>query len=210
MTPSTPVPGQITRRSLLLAGAGVAATAAIPDIAFAARKKLRRSHLDRSTWEPLVGTQVFVRNRGFTPVPLTLVKVGDLGMAKANKREGFRERTFYLVLHGPADAPLAAETHTIKVPGVGKVGVWFSSVRQIDGAWEYIAIFANARTRGRPPKKPRTKGSKEQGRRSGRKRSGANRTEARKTEAPKTPAEKPAAAPEPQAAAPAETAVPAG
>src|SRR3712207_23212 len=106
--------GHITRRTLLLAGAGAAATAASPDIALAAKKKaLSKSHLDRAAWEPLVGEVLFVRNRGFTPVPLTLVKVGDFEISRQSKT--FKERSFYLVFHGPADSPLADVTHLIKV-----------------------------------------------------------------------------------------------
>lgn len=158
--------GEITRRSLLLAGAGTAASAAIPQVARAAKwKVLRRSHLDRSSWEPLVGQQLFVRNRGFTPVPITLVKIGDLSPPR--QTDGFREKGFYLVFQGPADAPLAADTHLIKVDGIGKVPVWFSSARQIPEGWEYIAVFANAKAKARPRKKPRTRGSRRQGRRSG-------------------------------------------
>lgn len=202
--------GHITRRTLLLAGAGAAAAAAIPDIALAAKEKvLGKSQNDRSAWEPLVGTQLFVRNRGFTPVPITLVKIGDLSPEK--QTDAYKERAFYLVFHGPADAPLAADTHTIKVPGVGKAGVWFSSARQIDGAWEYVAVFANAKVRGRAPKKPRAKGSKKQARRSGRKardrKKGATR-KAERRKAPPTPKAEPAPAPE--SSAPAAPAVPAG
>lgn len=196
--------GQITRRTLLLAGTGAAAAAVIPDLALAAKDKVvAKSHLDRSAWEPYVGTQVFVRNRGFAPVPLNLVKVGDLGPETA--KDGYKERSFYLVFTGPADAPLAADTHVIKLPGVGKVKVWFSNVRQIEGAWEYVAVFANARIRQRPPRKPRTKGSKKQGRRSGAKKDAKKKKKkaTRKTER----REAPAAKPDP---APAEPAVPAG
>jgi hypothetical protein len=184
MTGPAPLRGQITRRTLLLAGAGVAATAAIPDIALAAKEKvLGKSHLDRSAWEPLVGTQLDVRNRGFTPVPVTLVKVGDLSPVK--QTDGYKERAFYLVFQGPADAPLAADTHTIKVPGIGKVNVWFSSARQVPEGWEYVAVFANAKVRARAPKKPRAKGSRKQGRRSGRK------AKDRKKDPKRTPERKP-------------------
>jgi hypothetical protein len=197
--------GQITRRSLLLAGAGAAAVAAIPDIALAAKEKLlRRSHLDRSTWEPLVGTALWVRNRGVAPVQLTLVKVGDLDPPK--QTEAFKEKAFYLVFQGPADQPLAADTHLIKIEGIGKVSVWFSSARQIPEGWEYVAVFANAKAKARPPKKPRTKGSKKQGRRSGeRAKDGTTRKKkrdpARTDETPK--AERRAPEPAPSDAAPA-------
>jgi hypothetical protein len=188
---------------LLLAGAGAAATAAIPDIALAAKKKaLSKSHLDRAAWEPLVGEPLFVRNRGYAPIPVTLLRVGDF--PSSNKKKSYRERTFYLVFRGPADAPLALDTHLIKVPGIGKVKVWFSHAYQVEGAWEYVAVFANAKARQRPPKKPRTKGSKKQRRRSGKKKDAERKKDARKAERRReAPAEKPAAPAEP-APAPAE------
>ncbi|HEX8054276.1 MAG TPA: hypothetical protein VF517_14905 [Thermoleophilaceae bacterium] len=208
--------GHITRRSLLLAGAGAAAAAAIPDIALAAKEKvLRRSHLDRSTWEPLVGTTMWVRNRGVAPVQITLVKVADLNTPK--QTEAYKKKAFYLVFQGPADQPLAADTHLIKLDGIGKVPVWFSSARQIPEGWEYVAVFANSKIKARPRKKPRTKGSKEQGRRSG-ERAEDRRKKRRKKDTSSAPkaerrAPEPApsdAAPAPAPAQPAESLTPAG
>jgi hypothetical protein len=67
-------PGQITRRTLLLAGAGAAASAAIPEIAKASQKALkRRSHIVRATWEELVGKTLQVQDRWVASVPVTLV-----------------------------------------------------------------------------------------------------------------------------------------
>ena len=163
-------PGQITRRSLLLAGAGAAAVAAIPDVAMAAKKKvLRRSHLDRSTWEPLVGTTLWVRDRGTTPVPVTLLAVTDIGV-QMKQTDSFREKTFVLHFRSAAETPLAIDTHLIKLDGVGKVQVWFSSANLTADGWEYVAVFANGKLRQRAPKKPRAKGSRKQGRRSGERR----------------------------------------
>ena len=149
----------ISRRTLLLAGAGVAATAAIPKAAVAAGRKLAApSHLDRSTWEPLVGKLIETRNRGYAPVPLLLARVSD-ATPSYGQSDRFRERSFVLVFRGPEGQPLADATHALMVPGVGEVEVWFSSATPIGGGWEYIAVYANARVRQRPPKKPRTRGS---------------------------------------------------
>src|SRR3712207_4320018 len=105
MTGSAPS-GHITRRSLLLAGAGAAATAAIPDIARASQKALkRRSHLVRATWEDLVGTTLQVQDRWVAPVTVTLVSVTDIPNI-SNQDESFRARSFVVLLHGPADPPL--------------------------------------------------------------------------------------------------------
>ena len=157
----------MTRRSLLLAGAGAAATAAIPDIALAAKKKvLRRSHLDRSTWEPLVGTTLWVRDRGMTPVPVTLLSVADIPV-QMKQSEAFRQKTFVLRFRSAADTPLSEDTHLIKLKGIGKVPVWFSSAALAPEGWEYVAVFANGKLHARPRKKPRGRGAKKQGRRSG-------------------------------------------
>jgi hypothetical protein len=157
----------ITRRTLLAAGAGAAAAAAIPDVAMAAKRKaLRRSHLDRSTWEPFIGTTLWVRDRGVTPVPVTLISVSDVPV-QAKQSERFREKSFVLVFRSAADTPLAIDTHLVKLKGVGKVPVWFSHATLTPYGWEYVAVFANGRLRARPLRKPRAKRSRRQGGRRG-------------------------------------------
>jgi hypothetical protein len=152
----------ISRRTLLLAGAGVAASAAIPKAAVAAGKELARpSHLDRSTWEPLVGTIVETRNRGYARVPLLLARVGDASVS-FGQTDSFREGTFILVFHGPEGQPLEDATHVLFVPGVGKVDIWFSSATSIEGGREYVAVFSTTRVKQRLPRKPRAKGSSAQ------------------------------------------------
>lgn len=154
--------GEITRRSLLLAGAGAAAAAAIPNVAVAAGKKVAKpSHLDRSTWEPLVGTIVETRNRGYARVPLVLVRIDDAAVSYGNSAR-FRQRTFTLVLRGPHGQPLLEGTHKLFVPRVGKIDLWLSSADLGDQGWTYTAVFANARVRQRPPMKPKLSGSKKQ------------------------------------------------
>jgi hypothetical protein len=202
--------GQITRRTLLLAGAGAAASAAIPEIARASQKALRhRSHLVRATWEQLVGKTLQVKDRWVAPVLVTLVSVNDVpNISKQDER--FRSSSFVLLLHGPAEPALGVGVHLVKVKGAGVVEVYFSSAVQAGDGWDYVAVFANGKRRQRPPRKPRTKGSKKQRRRSGKKRAAERKPEAPKKAAPSEPApeSKPAVpsepAPEPQAA-PAET-----
>jgi hypothetical protein len=200
--------GQITRRTLLLAGAGAAATAAIPEIARASQKALkRRSHLVRDTWEQLVGKVLQVQDRWVAPVPVTLVSVTDIpNLSGQDKR--FRRASFVLVLRGPADPPLGDGVHMVKVKGAGVVEVYFSSATLTSAGWEYVAVFANGRRRARPLRDPHTKGSRKQRRRSGKKARARKKDppKAKRPERERAPEAKPAppaeAAPEPQPAAP--------
>lgn len=189
-------PGHITRRSLLLAGAGAAASAAIPGIARASEKALRRrSHLVRSTWEDLVGKTLQVQDRWVAPVPVTLVSVADIpNISRQDDR--FRARSFVLVFHGPAEPALAEGIHLVKVKGAGVAEVYLSSAFQTADGWDYTAVFANGKRRQRLPRKPRTRGSKKQRRRSGRKRAAEPRREPHRAERSEPrPAEKPQPAP---------------
>lgn len=160
--------GALTRRTLLLAGAGAAASAAIPNVAVAAGKKKkkkkrgRRTHLDRSSWEPYVGQVLETRNRGYPRVPLVLVRIADAPIARVHQSERFRQRSFTLVFRGPAGQPLTEGTHKLFLPGVGKVDLFFSNTDLGDDGWTYVSVFANSRIRQRPPRKPRPKGSKKQ------------------------------------------------
>ena len=178
-------PRDISRRSFLIAGAGAAATAALPDVALAARKKAGKlDPMRRSTWEPLVGTIVEVRNDGRTPVPLEVLEVKDL-IAPPKQSDAFKERSFAVVFRGSLGEPLAADTHRIRVPRSGKVRIWFSAARLQDDGWYYTAIFANAKMKGRPPKKPRVRGSEEQARKRGiRRRRRREREESKAKRAP--------------------------
>lgn len=140
---------------MLLAGAGAAATVAIPNVAVAAAKRVApRSHLDRSTWEPLVGTILETRNPGMPRVPLLLEKIEDTSTSYGRTAK-YQERSFILVFRGPAGQPLADSTHRLAVPGVGKVDIWFASSSPRDDGWSYVAVFSNSRVRQRPPRKPK-------------------------------------------------------
>jgi hypothetical protein len=147
--------GAITRRALLLAGAGAAASVAIPKVAVAAAQQVTApSHLDRSTWEPLVGTVLETRNPDSPRVPLVLHKIGDPATSYGES-DRFLGRSFFLVFRGPAGQPLADATHRLFVPGVGEVDIWFSSATLTADGWDYVAVFSNSRLRQRPPKKPK-------------------------------------------------------
>ena len=167
MTGSTgPHPSRaLTRRTLLLAGAGAAASAAIPNVAVAARRKKRKvrpTHLDRSSWQPYVGQIIETRNRGYPRVPLVLVRIDDAPIARVHQSARFRQRSFTLVFRGPAGQPLVEGTHRLFLPRVGKVDLFFSSADLDDDGWTYVSVFANSRIRQRPPRKPRPKGSRKQ------------------------------------------------
>jgi hypothetical protein len=201
--------GQITRRTLLLAGAGAAASAAIPGIAKAGEKALRRrSHLVRATWEELVGKTLQVQDRWVAPVQVTLVSVTDVPNI-SNQDETFRARSFILRFQGPAEPALGEGVHLIKVKGAGVAEVFFSSAVQVGDGWDYVAVFANGKRRQRPPRDPRGKGSRKQRRRSGKKRDREAPRDSRRDERPeRTAAEKPQPvepAPEPRKPAAAET-----
>ncbi|MDQ3934725.1 MAG: hypothetical protein M3340_08865 [Actinomycetota bacterium] len=205
--------GEITRRTLLLAGAGAAATAAIPDIAMAAQKRLRkRSHLDRATWEPLIGTVLETRNPGLPPVPLTLMKVADLP-GVSEQTGAFRERSFVLVFSGPTGQPLGDGMHVLRVPGAGKISIWFADSDLTAAGWTYVAIFANAKRRQGRVRKPRGKGSRKQSREHGeraRPQGETRRKKARKAKRRRDPEAAPKAAPaKPEEPAPAKPEEPA-
>ena len=150
----------ITRRSLLLAGAAAAAAAAIPGAARAAKQRGRVSHLDRSAWEPHVGAVIEVRNPGFVPVPLTLLRIEDVpNVSRQTAR--FRQRAFVLVFRGPAGEPLGEGAHLLRLRRVGKVPVWFSHATLDADGWTYVAAFANAKLKARRRnRKPRGKGQR--------------------------------------------------
>ena len=177
--------GQITRRTLLLAGAGAAATAAIPDIAMAAKNKvLKRSHLDRSTWMEFVDTTLWVLDPGKEPVPVTLLRVADIPV-QLKQTDEFRERTFVLHFRSAADTPLAEDTHLIKLKGIGKVEVWLSNATLTADGWEYAAVFANGKLKQRLPKIPNAKGSRKQGSARGERRAARNTKKKKKKPTPR-------------------------
>ena len=158
-------PGTITRRTLLLAGAGAAATAAIPSAAHAASKRWSerfRPHLLRSTYEPLVGQEFTVGGwAGSTRVRLALVRdIPNL----SGQTPDFKERAFILVFQGAKATPLEAATYRFKHK---KTGAFDLSITSSNEGWDtqdYTVVVANARRRAKnrkklkvkKPKRPRT------------------------------------------------------
>jgi hypothetical protein len=135
----------------------------------AAEGSVQASHLDRSTWEPLVGTVLETRNRGYPRIPLQLVSISDTDTSYG-QTDKVQSRSFVLVFRGPVGQPLEDSTHTIFVPGVGKVDIWFSSAQLGDAGWEYVAVFSNSKVRQRPPTRPEaSRGQRAQARESSKK-----------------------------------------
>jgi hypothetical protein len=147
----------ITRRSLLLAGTGAAAAAAIPSVAEAAAKKLGerfRPHLLRSSYERLAGTDFKVGAWGAAPIRLRLVEVRDIPNLSKQTAD-FKERSFVLVFQGPAGSPLAAETYRFSHKRLGKFELAISSVTAGSTVIDYAVVIANARRAAKPKKRVR-------------------------------------------------------
>lgn len=143
----------ITRRTLLLASAGAAATAAIPEVASAASKRFSerfRPHLLRSTYEPLVG-QDFTVGGWAGSTTLRLVAVEDIPNLSGQTAD-FRERSFVLLFQGPADAPLEAGMYRFKHKRTGRCDLTISSSSLGWGVQDYAVVLANAKRRAKKPK----------------------------------------------------------
>lgn len=158
--------GTITRRTLLLAGAGTAAAAAIPSAASAASKRFSerfRPHLLRSTYEPLVG-QEFKVGGWAGSTSLRLAAVSDIPNLTGQTAD-FRERAFVLLFQGPKGAPLDAAMYRFKHKKTGACDLAISSSNEGASSHDYTVVIANARRRAKgrkklkvkKPKKPRTR-----------------------------------------------------
>ena len=195
MTGTHPSP-TITRRVLLLAGAGAAATAAIPQAAKGASKAWAgkfASHKLRSNWEPLVGSELKVGTGWGPGVRSRLIAVEDIPNLSKQTAD-FRERSFVLVFQG---GPLAAATYSFSHKRLGKCSLAITS----GDADTYSIVMANAKLRRKPKrlKKPKKNRAAREDRRKAKKKRSA---------APKAPAPEPKAAPEKAAPAPEPKAAP--
>lgn len=105
-----PLRGGITRRALILAGAGVLAGLRpwSPVAATAAA-----SHLRRSSYARLVGRSV-----GCGSLRLRLVAVTDVAGAARDRSLKGSEDAFVLAFSGPLRPALVGGTHTVTAPGV--------------------------------------------------------------------------------------------
>jgi hypothetical protein len=150
--------GTITRRTLLLAGAGAAATAAIPEMASAASKRFTerfRPHLLRSTYESLVG-QSFTVGGWAGSTQLRLVAVQDIPNLSGQTAD-FRERSFVLLFQGDAGAPLEAAMYRFKHKRTGTFSLTISTSTVGWGVQDYTVVVANAKRRAKVPKRFRLK-----------------------------------------------------
>jgi uncharacterized protein DUF6916 len=182
----------ITRRTLLLAGAGAAATVAIPEAAKGASKRWTRkfaSYKLRSNWEPLVGS-TFTAGTAWGAVSVRLIAVEDIPNLSGQSAD-FRERSFVLTFEG---GPLAAETYRFSHKKLGKPKLAITSGSASAGT--FSIVMSNAKLR-RKPKRLR-KAKKHRATREDRR----NAKKQKRRETPKAPEPQAAPAPEPQAEAP--------
>ena len=197
MTGTNPC-ASITRRTLLLAGAGAAASVAIPEVAKGASKQFlakTKPYLLRSTWEQLVGRKLNVAT-GWGSVGVRLVAVEDIPNLSGQTAD-FRERSFVLRFSG---GPVEAAIYRFKHKLIGKPKLAVTS-GDPDGDG-FSVVLSNAKLRR---KRKRLGVQKAKKHRETRKDRRAARKHSRKP-APKAPEPKAAPAPEPppKSAAPAD------
>lgn len=191
--PGTHPCATITRRTLLLAGAGAAATAAIPEVAKGASKRFvakTKPHMLRSTWEELVGTQLQVTT-GWGAVPARLVAVEDIPNLSGQTAD-FRERAFVLRFEG---GPVAAATYRFHHKRIGKPELAVTS----GAGSSFSVVMSNAKLRRRKKSLRVRKAKKHRDTRADRR---AAKKHRRADTPPKAPEPKAAPEPAPKAAAP--------
>jgi hypothetical protein len=163
----------ITRRALLLASAGAAAAAALstPGRAFAARRRSKRpSYLKRSSYRNLVGERFDAVGFGNATAALLLVAARDLEWPR-HPDATVRERSFALILEGPAQPVLDTDVYTLRQRSLGTFRVLIGPSAPVGtGApTQYSIVFNNApRSKLKPqhrPRKPRPRVSDESRRR---------------------------------------------
>jgi Domain of unknown function (DUF6916) len=123
----------VTRRTLLKTSGIGALSMTIPGAALARRRRLH-SHLRRSSYHGLIGTNFSVEG---SRVKLKLVGVRDL-----NRHQAGSDHAFALVFHGPADAPSYAHTvPELHHPELGRFQLLVSPGRPEPNRRSYSAVI---------------------------------------------------------------------
>ena len=127
----------ITRRELLIGGAGLAGTVLVAGFAgFRVFASPGDAHLVRASWAPLVGTDVRVGGTS-----LRLVRIRDLGPQRYGNRLLTGSQHFALDFAGPLDAPLSSSLHTVEHPLLGRFQMFLSPVSKPGSVLTYEAII---------------------------------------------------------------------
>jgi hypothetical protein len=202
----TPISASITRRGLLVAGAGGAVVASLagPSSVLAKGKRfVTRTHLRRSSYTPLVGTDFQLRGGALYKTPLRLVEISNLAYP-AKPTVNVQEKAFYLTFDGPIGAPLAAGSYRASHPDLGKFDLAISDGWPAGSAWRYVATFNNVKVGPvRKRRKPKATKSKRQ-------RGEHSKARAHRKAAKKHAKAKPAPKPAPSTAPPSGTTGPTG
>jgi hypothetical protein len=127
--------GTMTRRELLIAGAGLAGTALVAGVVGFGVLASDRVPFARASWVPLVGSNFQVGRQS-----LRLVAVRDLGSLRYGDRLLAGREHFALDFTGAPDAPLASSLHTLEHPQLGRVEMFLSPVDRPASALTYEAI----------------------------------------------------------------------
>ena len=127
--------GTVTRRELLIAGAGLAGTALVAGFVGFGVLASGPGPFARASWTPLVGSNLQVGRTS-----LRLVAVRDLGSLRYGDRLLTGEEHFALDFAGTPDAPLASSLHAIEHPQLGRVQMFLSPVDRPGSVLTYEAI----------------------------------------------------------------------
>jgi len=127
--------GTITRRELLIAGAGLAGTALVAGVVGFGVFASGSGPFARASWVPLVGSQFQVGRQS-----LRLVAVRDLGSLRYGDRRLAGKEHFALDFTGAPDAPLASSLHTMEHPQLGRFQMFLSPVDRPGSVLTYEAI----------------------------------------------------------------------
>ena len=155
----------ISRRSLLVAGTGAAVAAALatPTSVLAKGKRfVTRTHLRRSSYQPLIGSDFNMRGASDSKIPLKLVEVADTAWPPKPSVQ-VQEKAFELIFDGPIATPLSGGTYSATHPDLGRFDLAISEGVPEGPAWRYVATFNNVKVGlKKKHKKPKARKSKSQ------------------------------------------------
>jgi hypothetical protein len=122
----------VTRRAVLKAGGAAATALALPAAAFA-RGRALKSHLRRSSYQPLVGHRFSVSGMRSK---LRLLNIQDLNSLQAHS-----DNAFALVFHAPHAAPPLAQVPRLHHPALGSFDLFLTPGKSLPTGQHYVAVI---------------------------------------------------------------------
>jgi hypothetical protein len=117
---------------LLKAGGAAVTALALPSAALA-RRHARRSHLRRSSYQPLVGHRFSVSGMRSK---LRLMSIKDLNSLQAHS-----DNAFTLVFHAPHAAPPLAQLPRLHHPALGSFELFLTPGKSLPTGQHYVAVI---------------------------------------------------------------------